>query len=94
MHGRKENSPPTASFSAKKIILPAQPAIVETSLCIDMPEHRNPEKRGLPTWHILASTSSLLFPGRNLYELPLMRRHLFDRYSIVFHSFSVSQREK
>ena len=28
------------------------------------------------------------------YVETIKRRHLFDRYSIVFHSFSVSEREK
>ena len=28
------------------------------------------------------------------YNQSLLRRHLFDRYSIVFHSFSLSEREK
>ena len=65
----------------------------------DIPLHRHAGtmktgKTG-PT-HMAQSRIDVLSPllGRNLYELPLMRRHLFDRYSIVFHSFSVSQREK
>lgn len=39
LHERQKGKQATDSqFFRKKIILPAQPAIAETSLCIDMPE--------------------------------------------------------
>ena len=41
-----------------------------------------------------ATEEHSLLIGSTQYVETIKRRHLFDRYSIVFHSFSVSQREK
>ena len=41
----------------------------------------------------VATEEHALLIGPTLYVETIKRRHLFDRYSIVFHSFSLSQRE-
>jgi hypothetical protein len=41
----------------------------------------------------LATEEHALLIGSTQYVETIKRRHLFDRYSIVFHSFSVSERE-
>ena len=41
----------------------------------------------------LATEEHALLIGSTQHVETIKRRHLFDRYSIVFHSFSVSERE-